>query len=172
MGDAGAGCTQKAGGRPTSPLLQPLPLVRPCLYVVALVPALDLMRFLFLRSCGRTAPHRLHTRLLRLLLKGGGHEAEAEVGRGAEFFQMQSPACAATARSSLLKMVVMGACCTGRQTRRRRRRPRTRRVGRDEAGVPSRITIPTRTSVNGKAHPTRCRSPSPSRSRSCQARCG
>jgi hypothetical protein len=48
MGDAGAGCARKAGGRPLSPLLQPLPLVRPGLYVVALVPALDLMQILFL----------------------------------------------------------------------------------------------------------------------------
>ncbi|KAJ7708561.1 hypothetical protein B0H14DRAFT_3023951 [Mycena olivaceomarginata] len=134
----------RAGG-PPSPLLQPLPLVRPRLYLVALVPALGLTQFLFLRSfwprgdnwtCGRTAPHRLHTRLL--LLKRD-REAEAEVGHGAEFFQMQSPACAATVRSSLLKMVVMRACYTGRQSRRR---PLTRRLGTDEAGVPSRITIP------------------------------
>ncbi|KAJ7815423.1 hypothetical protein B0H14DRAFT_2847606, partial [Mycena olivaceomarginata] len=132
---------------------EPLPLVHPCLYAVALVPALDLMRFLFLHNwtCGRTAPHRLHTRLLLLLLLKRDREAEAEDGRGAEFFQMQSPACAATARSSLPEMVVTRACCTGVELGRRldsegtshgRAGEQIISLGTDEAGVPSRITIP------------------------------
>ncbi|KAJ7792172.1 hypothetical protein B0H14DRAFT_2932235, partial [Mycena olivaceomarginata] len=127
------GLPGRRAGDPPSPLLQPIPLVRPSLYVVALVPALGLMQFLFLAF------------VLSPRAQQRDREAEAEVGRGAEFFQMQSPACAATARSSLLKMVVMRACYTGQQTRRhwrRRRQPRTRRLGTDEAGVPSRITIP------------------------------
>ncbi|KAJ7757671.1 hypothetical protein B0H14DRAFT_2976467, partial [Mycena olivaceomarginata] len=106
----------------------------------ALVPALGLMQFLFLAF------------ILSPRAQQRDCEAEAEVGRGAKFFQMQSPACAATARSSLLKMVVMRRrenklyCVPGRY----RREARTRRLV-------------------GNAHPTRCRSPSPSRSRSCQA---
>ncbi|KAJ7759692.1 hypothetical protein B0H14DRAFT_2974382, partial [Mycena olivaceomarginata] len=192
----------RAGG-PPFPLLQPLPLVRPRLYVVALIPALGLMQLLFLafvlapraqqvryiydwinasEIIGHVdAPHRTappaHSPLLLLLLKRD-REAEAEVGRGAEFFQMQSLACAATARSSLLKMVVTRACCTGRQTRRRRRRRIVATFGlggrtwygrsgrpqsRHNPGIhptPSlaraRKCRPSRTPGNGNAYPTRC----------------
>ncbi|KAJ7690030.1 hypothetical protein B0H14DRAFT_3049987, partial [Mycena olivaceomarginata] len=103
MGDAGAG-----GGRPALSPPAALPLVRPCLYVVVLVPALRLMRFLFLAfvlaprtqqvryirnswTCGCTAPHRLHTRLLLLLKRDREAEAELKLGVGPNFFRSRAP---------------------------------------------------------------------------------